>query len=63
MQKICIVVGARPNFVKVAYWYGITEQDVTDIMQTGVSGIAVSGAVLNADNPIEAMRRIGRFWE
>lgn len=42
---------------------GITEQDVTDIMQTGVSGIAVSGAVLNADNPIEAMRRIGRFWE
>ena len=42
---------------------GITEQDVPDIMQTGVSGIAVSGAVLNADNPIEAMRRIGRFWE
>lgn len=42
---------------------GITEQDVTDIMQTGVSGIAVSGAVLNADNPIEAMRRIGRFGE
>jgi len=42
---------------------GITEQDVTDIMQTDVSGIAVSGAVLNADNPIEAMRRIGRFWE
>lgn len=42
---------------------GITEQDVTDIMQTGVSGVAVSGAVLNADNPIEAMRRIGRFWE
>lgn len=42
---------------------GITEQDVPNIMQTGVSGIAVSGAVLNADNPIEAMRRIGRFWE
>lgn len=42
---------------------GITEQDVPDIMQTGVSGIAVSGAVLNADNPIEAVRRIGRFWE
>lgn len=42
---------------------GITEQDITDIMQTGVSGIAVSGAVLNADNPIDAMRRIGRFWE
>ena len=40
---------------------GITEQDVTAIMQTGVSGIAVSGAVLNADNPTEAMRRMGEL--
>lgn len=37
---------------------GITEQDISDIMRTGVSGIAVSGAVLNADNPTEAMRRM-----
>ncbi|MBQ1796959.1 MAG: thiamine phosphate synthase, partial [Prevotella sp.] len=40
---------------------GITEQDVPAIMQTGVSGIAVSGAVLNADNPTEAMRRMGEL--
>lgn len=40
---------------------GITEQDVPDIMQTGVSGIAVSGAVLNATNPTEAMRRINEL--
>lgn len=40
---------------------GITEQDVTAIMQTGVNGIAVSGAVLNADNPTEAMRRMGEL--
>lgn len=40
---------------------GITEQDISDIMQTGVSGIAVSGAVLNADNPTEAMRRMGEL--
>lgn len=35
---------------------GIMPQDVQGIMDTGVSGIAVSGAVLNADNPAEKMR-------
>ena len=29
---------------------GILLQDVSDIMQTGVSGVAVSGAILNANN-------------
>lgn len=36
---------------------GITEADVLSVMQTGVSGIALSGAVLNAECPVEAMRR------
>lgn len=31
---------------------GITPDDVGGIMATGVSGIAISGAILNADNPI-----------
>ncbi len=34
---------------------GITLQDVPTIMKTGIDGIAVSGAVLNADNPAETM--------
>jgi thiamine-phosphate diphosphorylase len=39
---------------------GILLQDVSDIMQTGVSGVAVSGAILNAnndDNPVTTMKR------
>jgi len=39
---------------------GILLQDVPDIMQTGVSGVAISGAILNAnndDNPVTTMKR------
>ena len=39
---------------------GILLQDVSDIMQTGVSGVAVSGAILNDnndDNPVTTMKR------
>lgn len=36
---------------------GILEEDIPDIMRTGVTGIAVSGAILNADDPVEEMRR------
>lgn len=39
---------------------GILLQDVSDITQTGVSGVAVSGAILNAnndDNPVTTMKR------
>lgn len=35
---------------------GILHQDTPAIMQTGVTGIAVSGAILNAENPVEEMR-------
>lgn len=37
---------------------GITCEDIPDIMQTGVSGIALSGTILRADNPVEETRRI-----
>ena len=39
---------------------GILLQDVSDIMQIGVSGVAVSGAILNANNddtPVTTMKR------
>lgn len=35
---------------------GILQPDIKDVMATGVSGIAVSGAVLNAENPAEEMK-------
>lgn len=37
---------------------GILRTDIPDLLKTGVSGIAVSGAVLNAENPEEEMRKL-----
>lgn len=37
---------------------GITRVDIPAVMETGVSGIALSGAVLNADDPEKEMRAI-----
>lgn len=36
---------------------GILELDIKSILATGVSGIAVSGGILNAENPAEEMQR------
>lgn len=40
---------------------GITFDDIADIMGTGVDGIAISGSVINAENPEEEMRRMIEF--
>ena len=37
---------------------GITCDDIPAILQTGVSGIALSGSILRAENPVEETRRI-----
>lgn len=37
---------------------GIKAEDVAEIMSTGVTGIALSGAILQAADPIEEMKRI-----
>lgn len=37
---------------------GITAEDIPAIMDTGVSGIALSGTILRASDPIAEMRRI-----
>lgn len=37
---------------------GITASDIPDIMQTGVTGIALSGTVLRAADPVEEMRKL-----
>ena len=34
---------------------GITKDDVPDLMKTGTDGIAISGGVLRAENPVETM--------
>lgn len=37
---------------------GITKDDIPELFEAGVSGVALSGAILNADNPVEEMRDI-----
>lgn len=37
---------------------GITHEDIPAILQTGVTGVALSGTILRADNPAEETRRI-----
>ncbi len=37
---------------------GITAEDIPDILLTGVTGIALSGSVLRAENPVEEMRKV-----
>lgn len=37
---------------------GITLSDIPQIMQTGVDGIAMSGSILNADNPTKETKNI-----
>lgn len=37
---------------------GITAEDIPSIMKTGVTGIAISGSVLRAENPVEEMRKL-----
>lgn len=40
---------------------GITFDDIPAILQTGVRGIALSGAILQAENPVEETKRIIAF--
>ncbi len=42
---------------------GITAEDIPQIMQTGVTGIALSGTVLRAEDPVAEMRRIIELME
>ena len=42
---------------------GILETDFKDIMATGVTGIAVSGGILNADNPTEEMHKYTQIMQ
>ena len=42
---------------------GIKEEDIPDLMQTGITGIAVSGTIVQAENPVEETKRLIRLIE
>ena len=37
---------------------GITKEDIPLLMETGITGIALSGSILRAEHPIEEMKKI-----
>ena len=37
---------------------GITQKDIPSLMETGITGIALSGSILQAEHPIEEMKEI-----
>ena len=37
---------------------GITKEDIPSLMETGITGIALSGSILQAEHPIEEMKEI-----
>lgn len=65
--SICSQMKAEGIDLPIVAIGGITLEDVPQIMQTGVTGIALSGAVLNADDPVEEMalllNKVGRKKE
>ena len=62
--SICSQMKAEGINLPIVAIGGITAEDIPMIMQTGVTGIALSGAVLNADDPVEEMalllNKVGR---
>lgn len=37
---------------------GITKSDIPQLLECGVGGIALSGSIINADNPVQEMRSV-----
>lgn len=51
----CQEEGIRIPFVAIG---GITSEDIPELLHAGVPGIALSGAVLQAENPVQEMQKI-----
>lgn len=56
--SICSQMKAEGIDLPIVAIGGITAEDIPMIMQTGVTGIALSGTVLNADDPVAEMKRL-----
>lgn len=57
-RKIYSAMNAEGISLPVVAIGGITKDDVADIMQTGMNGIAVSSTVTKAKNPADEMRKL-----
>lgn len=56
-KKIMEGLGKAGIKIPVAAIGGIAVEDIPAIMATGINGIAISGSVLKADDPVEEMKK------
>lgn len=56
-RRIVEAMGKNGISLPIVSIGGITLEDIPDIMATGVNGIALSGSVLRAEDPVEKMRK------
>lgn len=59
--SICAQMKAESINIPIVAIGGITLDDIPSVMQTGVTGVALSGAVLNSSNPVAEMKKILLF--
>ena len=57
-RRIVIEMRAVHIDIPIVAIGGITQDDIYHILNTGIDGIALSGTVLRADNPVEKMKEI-----
>ena len=57
-RRIVIEMRAAHIDIPIVAIGGITEDDIPAILATGITGIALSGTVLRADNPAQKMKNI-----
>lgn len=57
-RRIMAEAGAGIPVVAIG---GITVDDMAALMATGVSGVAISGAILNSENPVETTKQFLKY--
>ncbi len=57
-RKIISEIRANGIELPIVAIGGITIDDIDEIMATGVNGIAMSGAIINAENPVEYTKQV-----
>ena len=57
-RRIVIEMRAAHIDIPIVAIGGITKEDIPAILATGMTGIALSGTVLRASNPIDEMKHL-----
>lgn len=57
-QKIVSKVREADMLLPIVAIGGITIDDIPALMKTGINGVAMSGAIINADDPVEYTRKV-----